>query len=1494
MKNGIDEIFRDTKKDAIVMSSTKSELQNERIFVPIVLDTNILQASENNQGNEKEKKYEVEKDLSIAPCMLEECSIDQAPIISKEEKRDTDNGVITTQGMGGAQNQRYQQGNNNRVPDDPYAKVKFKIPSFSGYYDAEKYSDWEMIVEQKFSAHLVPDQHRVRQASSEFKDFAIMWWARLADDGILPTTWKELKVAMRDIFVPPSYLRDLSKKLMRLEQRDKSVQDYYGELQKGLMRCSIVKGTEDSICRFYMGLRRKIQDIVDNKEFNTVNQLFQFAMLAVKELQGRDQQVKNKASTYIPRAKPSLGLPKPISFWTTPLASKRPVASGVSAAPKPPSPRPAVSGKGSSQVSTKSASSIASTGRTSRIRCHHCHGFGHVQKICPSQRAYVATVDCYICTSDVEDVEVEEKKDGEQKDLSIAPCMLEECLIDQAPIISEDEKKGNDNGATTNQGISLLDEVNLVSARLITRGDVVLRLRGSVACSFRSQIELCRDSAQIDCLSIPIGRSGPNILIIRGKRSEPPLSPEEEVKFEASDCLFRGALISVLADNIVDVYMQMPSRKDMWDALEAKFGVSDAGSELYAMEQFYDYKMVDDRSIVEQAHEIQMLAKELENNNCELPDKFVADGIIAKLLPSWSDFATSLKHKRQEFSVSDLIGSLGVEEKARAKDNRGKKVEGGSSANMLQKKNPHASHNNKKVKADVKPKATTNFKKKGKGKAKGDCFVCGKSGHWAKDCPERKDRKSANMVISEGRGTSGYGKLLPTVLSVFHSPDWWVDTGANIHFTSGKTVQLKNVQHVSSIKKNLVSGSLLCREGFRLVFESNKCVVSKYETFIGKGYDSGGLFRFSLDDDEALRYFKTYKAEVENQLERKIKRLRSDRGGEYFSNEFTSFCEEFGIIHEMTPPYSPQSNGVAERKNRTLTEMVNAMLDTAGLSKEWWGEAVLTACHVLNKIPMKHKEVTPFEEWERKKLNLSYLRTWGCLAKVNVPIAKKHKLGPNTVDCVFLGYAIHSVGYRFLIVNYGVPDMRVGTIIESRDATFFDNEFAMKNTPSTSSQETVIPHKHFAPIEHNDQTPEGNPEEDNIVDTRKSKRQRVAKSFGDDNIVYLVDGTPRTIEEAYSSPDADHWKEAVRSEMDSIMSNGTWEVVERPYGCKPVGCKWVFKKKLRPDGTIEKYKARLVAKGYTQKEGEDFFDTYSPVARLTTIRVLLALAASHGLLVHQMDVKTAFLNGELEEEIYMDQPDGYVLEGQERMVCKLLKSLYGLKQAPKQWHEKFDTTLTSVGFVVNEVDKCVYYRYGGGEGVILCLYVDDILIFGTSLNVIEEVKYFLSKSFEMKDLGEVDVIFNIKLLRGDEGGITLVQSHQVDKILSRFGYSVYKPAPTPYDPSVLLRKNRRIARDQLRYSQIIGSLMYLASATRPDISFVVSKLSRFVSNPGDDHWHALERVMCYQKGTMGYGIHYTGYSKVLEGYSDSNLISDADEIKATSGYVFTLGGGAVS
>jgi hypothetical protein len=263
----------------------------------------------------------------------------------------------------------------------------------------------------------------------------------------------------------------------------------------------------------------------------------------------------------------------------------------------------------------------------------------------------------------------------------------------------------------------------------------------------------------------------------------------------------------------------------------------------------------------------------------------------------------------------------------------------------------------------------------------------------------------------------------------------------------------------------------------------------------------------------------------------------------------------------------------------------------------------------------------------------------GCLTKVNVSINKKCKLGPKIVDCIFMEYAHHSIAYRFLVIKLEVPDVYVDTFIESHDITFFENIFPMKNLNNMSrlpgnmtADTTPDPSENFMHAKH---TLEPVHEEIDSEAPRRSKRPRTVKSFGNNFTVYLVDDTPKTIAEAFACPDVDDWKEAVCSEMNSILSNGTWELVDRPYDCKPVCYKWVFKKKLRPDSTIDKYNARLVPKGYTQKEGKDFFDTYSPIARLITIRVLLSLAVSHGLLVHQMDIKIAFLNGELEEKIYM-------------------------------------------------------------------------------------------------------------------------------------------------------------------------------------------------------------------------------------------------------------------
>ncbi|KAL0431973.1 UNVERIFIED_CONTAM: Retrovirus-related Pol polyprotein from transposon TNT 1-94 [Sesamum radiatum] len=865
--------------------------------------------------------------------------------------------------------------------------------------------------------------------------------------------------------------------------------------------------------------------------------------------------------------------------------------------------------------------------------------------------------------------------------------------------------------------------------------------------------------------------------------------------------------------------------------------------------------------------------------------------------------------------------------------------------------------------------------------------------------------------------------------------EWWIDTGATRHIcsdkemfstytpingrklfmgnsatsniglgkvvlkmTSGKELTLIDVLHVPDIRKNLVSGSLLVKSGFRLVFESNKFILTKNSHFIGKGYVEKGLFKMNvmtvmrnfesnkitastyltecfnlwhvrlghvnfntlrrlvnlnllpsfeidakhkceicveakmtklpfhsverqtsplelihsdicdlkfvqtrggkkyfitfIDDctrfcyvyllrskDEALEAFKLYKNEVENQLSKTIKAVRSDRGGEYGA-PFEEFCSKFGIIHQTTAPYSPQSNGIAERKNRTLKEMMNAMLINSGLPQNLWGEAILSANHILNKVPHKDKNETPYELWKGHKPSYKYLKVWGCLAKVEVPKPKQIKIGPKTIDCIFIGYANNSSAYRFLVHKSTILDIHENTIIESRNAIFFENIFPCKERKEEGSSRKRT-HEVASGDHQRDEEP------------RRSKRAKIAKTFGPEFLTYVLENEPRTINEALSSPEAPFWKEAINSEIESIMQNHTWELMDLPPGSTPLGCKWILKRKYKADGSIDKYKARLVAKGFKQKEGLDFFDTYSPVTRITSIRVLIAIAALYDLEIHQMDVKTAFLNGELDEEIYMEQPEGFVVPGQEKKVCRLVKSLYGLKQAPKQWHEKFDRTMLSNGFKINECDKCVYVKSSHNSFIIVCLYVDDMLIMGSNRDVILTTKRMLTKHFDMKDMGLADVILGIKISKTSDG-LALSQSHYIENILKKFKAYDSPPAKTPVDLNLHLAKNKGESEGQIEYSRIIGSLMYIMNCTRPDIAYAVNKLSRFTSNPSKNHWKGLIRVLRYLKYTSNYGLHYTRYPAVLEGYSDANWISDSKDTKSTSGYVFTIGGGAVS
>ena len=289
---------------------------------------------------------------------------------------------------------------------------------------------------------------------------------------------------------------------------------------------------------------------------------------------------------------------------------------------------------------------------------------------------------------------------------------------------------------------------------------------------------------------------------------------------------------------------------------------------------------------------------------------------------------------------------------------------------------------------------------------------------------------------------------------------------------------------------------------------------------------------------------------------------------------------------------------------------------------------------------------------------------------------------------LIIGYAHNSKAYRFIVLEPN-DSISINTVIESRDAIFDENRF---NSISRQLQPQQLIHssnKNEIPLKQIDNNDES------CQELRRSKRIKKVKDFGPDFIMFFVEGKgenicnkipycyntesdPITFEEAVKSQDSAFWKKAINDEMDSIMGNQTWILVDLPPGSKPIGCKWIFKKKMKVDGIIDRFKARLVAKGFTQRQGIDYFDTYAPVARIATIRLLISLTSIYNLVVHQMDVKTAFLNGELEEEVYMEQPEGFVVPGQEHKVCKLVKSLYGLKQAPKQWHQKFDKVVLAV------------------------------------------------------------------------------------------------------------------------------------------------------------------------------------------------------------------------
>jgi hypothetical protein len=364
----------------------------------------------------------------------------------------------------------------------------------------------------------------------------------------------------------------------------------------------------------------------------------------------------------------------------------------------------------------------------------------------------------------------------------------------------------------------------------------------------------------------------------------------------------------------------------------------------------------------------------------------------------------------------------------------------------------------------------------------------------------------------------------------------------------------------------------------------------------------------------------------------------------------------------------------------------------------------------------------------------------------------------------------------------------------------------------------------------------------------------------------------------------------MNEEYHSLMANDTWDLVPLPKGRKLVRWKWVYKTKYASEGSVERQKARLVAKGFSQVEGINYNETFAPIEKMNSIHLVLSLATSDKWEVHQMEVKSTFLHGDLQEEIYMEQPPGYV-QNDSSLACHLKKSLYGLKQAPRYWYAKMDSFLIANGFSRCHSNPNVYTKKVGSHLIILVLYVDDLVLTSSDSKLLNHVKTNLKKKFEMTDLGFLHYFLGLQVLQTNEG-IFLSQSKYACDLLHHFHMEDCKPTPSPFHSRVNIFSTCTSPEvDATLYHQLIGSLLYLTH-THPDLSFVVGLVSRYMQTPHEIHWKAAKRILCYVRGTVQFRIHYSsGGTPLLVGFTDSDWADDTDDRKSTTGYVFILGSG---
>ncbi|WJX42094.1 hypothetical protein P8452_29365 [Trifolium repens] len=1041
-----------------------------------------------------------------------------------------------------------------------------------------------------------------------------------------------------------------------------------------------------------------------------------------------------------------------------------------------------------------------------------------------------------------------------------------------------------------------------------------------------------------------------------------------------------SAIILCLGDKVLREVAKEKTAAAMWTKLDALYMTKSLAHKQLLKQQLYFFRMVENKSVMEQLAEFNKIIDDLANIDVNLEDEDKAFHLLCAFPKSLENLKDALLYgKEGTITLEEVQAALRTKELTRFRDlkvddsGEGLNISRGRSEN-------HGKGKGKKHRSKSRPRGngdTTKFK----------CYHCHTPGHFKKDCPQRGGggnggSSSAQIAVSEEEGYESAGALTEYFETLELKEGGVVRLGNNkackvqgyctriergvmrishgalviakgskingLYILDGSTV-ISNALAVSveteDITKlwhlrlghvserglvELAKQGLLGKEKLNKLDFCDNCTLGKqHKVKFGVGVHKssrpfeyvhsdlwgpasvsthgGGSYFLSIIDDYSRRVwvhiiknksdtfekFKEWHTLIENQTGTKLKVLRTDNGLEFVSEQFNEFCRNKGIKRHRTVAYTPQQNGLAERMNRTLLERVRCMLLGAGLPKSFWGEAVSTAAYLINRCPSTGIDLkTPMEVWSGRPADYSNLKVFGALAYAHV---RHDKLDARAVKCVFIGYPEGVKGYKLWKMEPGGSKF-----IISRDVTFDETRMGMKCKDLETRPETGVER---IQLEVEPSTDEREEEEEETLEPVESGSQTITapdyqlardrerrvitppNRYGyADLICYALnaaeevqDSEPKNFREASESIDSKDWLKAMEEEMLSLEKNQTWKLVPLPKNKRVVGSKWVFKRKEGIPGVeAPRYKARLIAKGFTQVEGIDYNEIFSPVVKHCSIRVLMAIVNMYDLELEQMDVKTAFLHGELEETIYMQQPESFVEDNSK--VCLLKKSLYGLKQSPRQWYRRFDDFLLKTGFVRSNYDSCVYMMKKDEKIILyLLLYVDDILIASSDKHEIQQLKVKLNGEFEMKDLGNAKKILGMDIVRDRSKGVLFLSQHDyLKKVVERFRMSDSKVVNTPLGHhSKLSIKQCPQSEDEKEkmegtpYASGVGSIMYGMVCSRPDLSYAISvgglKYTR--TDPGRD---------------------------ALEGYVDADYAGNVDTRKSLSGFVFTLFGTAVT